>query len=193
MSSGGNVNMPTGQGGGNATGATNTPPATSMSPASPAGGKGGYPAQQSMNPYSTAYQPQQQMRQIDNSQFMRGNAYARQPTMRQRYGNMPTDNVYLDEGGFQPQVLPARPREDWQPTMRPPEPPREPELGLRGLMGGMQPPRVQPYYPESPLQPMQRPPDEAVRRILPEVPVAQPMPSMLPVLPEQPLPPVKYE
>ena len=170
MSSGGNVNMPTGQGGGNATGATNTPPATSMSPASPAGGKGGYPAQQSMNPYSTAYQPQQQMRQIDNSQFMRGNAYARQPTMRQRYGNMPTDNVYLDEGGFQPQVLPARPREDWQPTMRPPEPPREPELGLRGLMGGIPRPMLDKYIP-APLEPMmQRPPDEVVPMPLPPLP-----------------------
>lgn len=152
-----------------ATGATGSSPSTSQpmqSFQSPAGGKGGYPAPQQMNPFASQYQQPQQMRQVDDGgmgrmrQFGRpqfspdgmqtygpeslglrmGNFYAQQPTMRQRYGNPYSDNVFADEGP-QPQYRTLGP-ESLRGAERQPISPEIPlrSSGLAGLMGGLQRP-----------------------------------------------------
>lgn len=169
-----------------ATGATGSSPSTSQpmqSFQSPAGGKGGYSAPQQMNPFASQYQQPQQMRQVDNVGM--GNFYARQPTMRQRYGNPYSDNVFADEGP-QPQYRTLGPESLMSGYGKPPQP-FNPEQQQR-LNAGYQNYLAQPISPEIPLQPggfglaglmggLQRPAGED-RKVYPQVtpPTVQPVP-----------------
>ena len=176
MSNGGG--MPTAQPTSPATGATGASPTTSQQMQayqSPAGGKGGYPAQQQVNPFASQYQQPQQFGFNQNTSEMRpyrlramglsemnpqGQLVQPQPTMRQRYGNPFSDNVFADEVGRMPTPLQDPMSGASMPRTLGPESlmggyrqPISPEIplqssGIAGLMGGLERPQEQKIYPQ---------------------------------------------
>lgn len=163
MSGGGS--MPSSQSTSPATGATGSSPTTSQpmqSFQSPAGGKGGYPAPQQVNPFASQYQPMQQMRQVDDGGMGRMRQFGR-PQFS------PEGMQVMQQYGFSPDSLemaPYRRQQQGAPDFRYQtygpeslkyrsflEQPISPEVplrssGLAGLMGGLERPQEQKIYPQ---------------------------------------------